>query len=134
MKRYQLVIFIAIVILVPLGFASKFYRGPLDDWFNNSLGGVLYEMFWVWLAVLIWPHLSPIWTAVWVFIITSILEILQLWNPPILAMMRSHIVGRLLLGTTFSWWDFVYYIIGCVLAAWLLILAKKKVWTHKSET
>ncbi|WP_232285690.1 ribosomal maturation YjgA family protein [Crocosphaera chwakensis] len=62
---------------------------------------------------------------IYVFIITCLLEILQLWNPPILALMRSHILGKLLLGTTFSWWDFPHYVIGCLLGwFWLEMIDK----------
>ncbi|SKB15577.1 conserved membrane hypothetical protein [Planktothrix sp. PCC 11201] len=118
MRQYQRIIFISLIALIPIGLASKFYRGPLDLWFNNSVGGVFYVMFWVLLVVLINPKLSPGWVAFWVFIVTSSLEFAQLWKPPFLEGIRAYLLGRLLLGTTFSWWDFPYYIIGCGLV-WL---------------
>ncbi|MBD2484869.1 DUF2809 domain-containing protein [Planktothrix sp. FACHB-1365] len=117
-KQYQQIILISLIALIPIGLASKFYKGPFDVWLNNSVGGVFYEMFWVLLVVLINPILSPGWVAFWVFIVTSILEFAQLWKPPFLEVIRTTLLGRLLLGTTFSWWDFPYYIIGCGLA-WL---------------
>lgn len=115
-KQYQQIILISLIALIPIGLASKFYKGPFDVWLNNSVGGVFYEMFWVLLVVLINPILSPGWVAFWVFIVTSILEFAQLWKPPFLEVIRTTLLGRLLLGTTFSWWDFPYYIIGCGLA------------------
>ena len=118
MKRYQQLIFISLIALIPMGLASKYYQGPFAAWANNSLGGVFYEMFWVLLIVLIQPKLSPGWVAFWVFVVTSSLEFAQLWKPPFLEIIRATLLGRLLLGTTFSWWDFPYYIIGCGLA-WL---------------
>ncbi|MBE9143750.1 DUF2809 domain-containing protein [Planktothrix mougeotii LEGE 06226] len=118
MKQYQQIILISLIALIPIGLASKFYKGPFDVWLNNSMGGVFYEMFWVLLVILINPILSPGWVAFWVFIVTSILEFAQLWKPPFLEVIRATLLGRLLLGTTFSGWDFPYYIIGCGLA-WL---------------
>lgn len=118
MKHYQKIIFISLIALIPIGLASKFYQGLFDQWVNNSLGGVLYEIFWVLLVVLIKPKLSPAWVAFWVFVVTSSLEFAQLWKPPFLEIIRATLLGRLLLGTTFSAWDFPYYLIGCGLA-WL---------------
>ena len=118
MKRYQQLIFISLIALIPIGLASKVYPGPFHEWVNNSLGGVFYEMFWVLLVVLIKPQLPPGWVAFWIFVVTSILEFAQLWKPPFLEIIRATLVGRFLLGTTFSWWDFPYYILGCEWA-WL---------------
>jgi hypothetical protein len=115
-KQYQHIILISLIALIPIGLASKFYKGPFDVWLNNSVGGIFYEMFWVLLVVLINPILSPGWVAFWVFIVTSSLEFAQLWKPEFLEVIRATLLGRLLLGTTFSWWDFPYYIIGCGLA------------------
>ncbi|NJK39537.1 MAG: DUF2809 domain-containing protein [Oscillatoriales cyanobacterium RM2_1_1] len=67
-------------------------------------------------VVLIWPKVSPGKVAVWVFIITCILEVLQLWKPPFLQAIRATLMGRLLLGTSFSLWDFLYYALGCAIA------------------
>jgi hypothetical protein len=43
---------------------------------------------------------------------------LQLWHPPFLTAIRATFIGKLLLGTTFAWWDFPHYLLGCVLG-WL---------------
>jgi len=58
--------------------------------------------------------------AVAVFAVTSALEVLQLWNPPLLAAVRSIFLGRTLIGTTFGWWDFPHYAAGALLAVVLL--------------
>lgn len=124
MKRYQQLIFISLIVLIPIGLGSKYYQGPFAEWANNSLGGVFYEIFWILLVVLIQPKLSPGWVAFGVFVVTSSLEFAQLWKPPFLEIVRATLFGRLLLGTTFSWWDFPYYILGCELA-WLGLKALK---------
>ncbi|MDY6784381.1 MAG: DUF2809 domain-containing protein [Cyanobacteriota bacterium] len=91
------------VVMTIVGFAMKFYSGLVRGGFNNSLGGVLYQVFWL------FPHkkaIAPI--CVCVFLATSALEVLQLWKTPVLEGLRSQIVGRLLLGTTFVGSDFFF--------------------------
>jgi hypothetical protein len=53
--------------------------------------------------------------AIGVFVVTSLLEVLQLWHPWALEQARATFLGRALLGTTFAWWDFPHYALGCAL-------------------
>ena len=104
----------SLLVVISIGFAFKFYTGPVRWWFNNYGAGLFYEIFWILLVFLILPkerlvHKIPL----WVFIITCILEILQLWNPWVLQAIRSSFIGRALIGTTFAWLDFVHYAVGC---------------------
>jgi uncharacterized membrane protein len=55
-----------------------------------------------------------------VFILSGILEFLQLWHPAILESIRGHFLGRTIIGSSFSRSDFFYYFIGAI-AAYLLI-------------
>src|SRR5437899_2831286 len=104
--------FLGMIVIVPAGFAGKFYRGPGAHWVNDSLGGFFYEIFWCLLAA--WAvsrwRAGPI--ALAVLAATCILEFLQLWHPAPLEAARSHLVGALILGTTFDWSDFPYYFGG----------------------
>jgi hypothetical protein len=60
-----------------------------------------------------------------VFTITCVLEIVQLWHPPRLEAIRSTWAGRALVGTTFAWPDFAYYVIGCAIGwLWLHAIAR----------
>ncbi|NIR50685.1 DUF2809 domain-containing protein [candidate division KSB1 bacterium] len=118
MNGFRLRILISLFIITPLGFASKFYYGPLAWWVNDHFGGMLYEAFWILLIVLIWPHLSPFKVALGVFLTTSVLEFLQLWHPPPLELIRTTFVGQTLIGTTFTWYDFPYYFLGSALCCW----------------
>ena len=112
--------FILIFIIVPIGFYSKFYSGPGKDWINNSLGGILYEIFWC-LFIFLFLIKIKIWKiAVSVFIATCILEVMQLWHPQSLEYIRSFFLGRTLIGTSFSWFDFIYYFIGSIIGYVLL--------------
>lgn len=111
----RLTIVIILAILTPLGFYTKFYTGPFYYWVNNSLGGMLYEIFWCLAVLFFLPGTRPLKTASGVFIITCVLETLQLWHPPFLQAIRKSFIGKTLIGTSFVWSDFLYYIIGCSL-------------------
>ena len=122
MRLYTLLL---IIIITPLGFYSKFYSGSGAYWVNNSLGGILYEIFWCLVAFLCLPKTRTYKIAGTVFIITCILEILQLWHPPFLQTIRSTFMGKTLIGTSFVWSDFVYYLIGCVIGLFVTHLIQK---------
>jgi hypothetical protein len=113
-----------LLIITPLGFASKFYTGPDAWWFNNYAGGILYEMFWCFLVILLFPYATAFWVACLVLGITCLLECLQLWHPLFLESIRSTFIGSTLIGTTFAWWDFPHYAIGCF-AGWFIIKPKR---------
>jgi hypothetical protein len=113
---------LSLLVVTPLGFLSKLYAGPARGWFNNYAAGVLYEVFWCLVLFFFWPRReSAMKIAVGVLATTSALEVLQLWHPWLLEQIRSTFLGRALLGTTFAWWDFPHYVLGCALG-WLWML------------
>jgi hypothetical protein len=119
-------ILLSLVVVTPTGFLFKFYSGPAKWWFNNYGAGLLYEIFWCLVVFFFLPgRRSAITIPFWVFGITCILEILQLFNPWILEQVRSTFLGRALIGTTFSWWDFPHYAMGCLIG-WFFIWRIKK--------
>ena len=101
-----------ILALVPIGLATKCYEGPASSWVGGQLGGVLYVVFWVVVAVFLWPKLRPWATAAAVLLVTSSLEFLQLVQNPALDAIRGTFLGQALIGSTFSWWDLPYYSLG----------------------
>jgi hypothetical protein len=109
---------ISLLVIVPLGFYSKFYTGPAANWVNNSLGGVFYEIFWCLLLFLFISTSKPWIIALSVLVVTCCLEFMQLWHPPFLQLLRGHFIGSTILGTSFPWSDFPYYVLGCSLG-WL---------------
>ena len=125
-KRFRLLL--ALIILVPLGLATKVYEGPAASIVRGSAGGAIYVVFWSLFLMFFRPSLSPIRVVVAVTIATCGIELLQLWHPPFLEALRRTIVGKLLLGTTFAWQDFPAYFVGGVLAGLLA-----SVLTGKSE-
>ncbi len=125
-SKSQLVfLLISIVIIIPIGFYSKFYYGPGRNWVNNSLGGIFYEIFWILIFGLLFPRTKTFLLATAVFILTSLLEILQLWHPPFLEFLRSFFLGRTILGNCFVWSDFIYYLLGCLIGYFWLMAIKK---------
>lgn len=111
-RKYRIASLVFLLVLIPLGLYTKIYEGPGKHWVNYSAGGILYELFWCVLIACIWINMKPVQAASYVFILTCFLEFLQLWHPPFLELLRSTFLGRTLLGTTFTWCDFFYYVIG----------------------
>ena len=110
----------AIAVIVPLGFYTKFYEGPASNWVNNSLGGVLYVIFWS-LIISIFMVRARSWKiAMIVLLATCALETLQLWHPPFLESIRSTFIGGTLIGNSFSLLDMVHYVIGAASALGLV--------------
>jgi len=104
---------ISLLVIVPIGFYGKCgCFGPATEWVNDSLGGVFYEIFWCLLLFLVFTNGSPKIIATSVLTTTCLLECLQLWHPPFLETIRSHFIGRTILGTAFVWSDFPYYFLG----------------------
>jgi len=116
--RRQLWVVASMIVLVPVGFYSKYYRGPASEWVNASLGGTFYVIFWCLVVRFLWPKAAGSRIGIGVLAATCAIEFLQLWHPPLLEAMRSHFVGRTILGSTFDWSDFPYYFLGAVLG-WL---------------
>lgn len=112
-------ILISLLVVTPTAFLFKLYSGPAQGWFNDYGAGVLYEIFWCLLFFYFWPRKEAITKiAVSVFSATALLEVLQLWHPWILEQIRSTFLGSALVGTTFVWWDFPHYVLGCTIG-WL---------------
>lgn len=113
--------FLSLLVITALGLLSKFYSGFGYKWVNNYAGGIFYEIFWcLFLFFFTANKLALFKIPILVFCITCVLEILQLGKVPFLETIRATLIGRLLLGTTFSWLDFLHYMIGCLIGyIWL---------------
>jgi Protein of unknown function (DUF2809) len=109
----------SLLIVIAMGFFFKYYTGSAHQWFNDYGAGVFYEIFWCLFAFLFFrSRVAVRQIPLWVFIITCILEFLQLWHPALLQEFRATLIGKWLIGTTFAWWDFLHYLLGCILG-WL---------------
>jgi len=113
-----------LLILIPAGFASKFYDGPLRIYVNDSLGGVLYVVFWIWIFAFLLPQARAGIIAFSVLAVTCGLEFLQLWHPPFLESIRACFLGRTLIGHSFSWLDIPHYFLGALVGYGVLRLLR----------
>jgi len=84
------------------------------------MGGVLYVIFWTLFISMFVPKPSTIKITTIVFSLTCIIEFIQLWHTPFLTILRDSFIGKTILGTTFSWLDFIHYMIGYILSIALL--------------
>ncbi|MFC2138448.1 DUF2809 domain-containing protein [Bacteroidota bacterium] len=123
-SKINFITIIAIVSITILGFGSKFYNGPINEWVNNSLSGMFYVIFWCLVVFLFFK--SPIKISIIIFLITVLLEFMQLWHPPLLERIRSTFLGRTLIGNSFVWTDIIYYFVGCIISYIFLNWLTKK--------
>lgn len=91
------------------------FHGAAPEWMNDLFGSIAYEIFLILLVALLFPKASPLWTAFGVCLATCMVEFLQLWHPPFLEAMRATLPGRLVLGNSFTWSDFISYFLGSFL-------------------
>ncbi len=118
LTRKRVLTALSIALVVPAGLYTRFYSGVGESWVRDSLGGVFYVIFWCLVVYLILDTTRPLLIVVAVTLFTSALEFLQLWHPPALETLRRSFLGSALLGTTFYWSDFLYYIVGALIS-WL---------------
>ncbi len=116
---------ILLIIVIPLGFYTKFYQGPLSSMVHNYLGGLLYVIFWMLVAALIFPKTDNFKIALYVLIFTIIIEFSQLWHPAFLETLRNNFIGVTILGNSFTWYDFPWYVAGAAAGYFILKFTDK---------
>lgn len=118
---------LSILLITPIGFFTKLYTGNGETWINNHLGGTFYVIFWCLIVFLIFPGTKPLIITTWVLAVTVLLELLQLFHPKFLELLRGSFIGKTLLGTSFNWIDFIFYFIGWIVSIlWITGLNKLK--------
>jgi hypothetical protein len=114
-------VLLSLCIVTPLGFWLWFYDGPARRWFNYYVTGITYEVFWCLVVFFFWPRRkNAAKIALGVFLATCGLEVLQLWQPPLLQQIRKTFFGMAIIGTDFVWRQFPYYIVGSFIG-WVLM-------------
>jgi Protein of unknown function (DUF2809) len=110
----RLVFLVNILAIVPLGCIVRFSH-ILPEYLHHVAGDIAYEILLVLIGVFIYPSANRRLTAVWVFWVTCGIELLKLYQAPWFQNIRATLAGRLIFGTTFDWWNFVIYLVGCYL-------------------
>lgn len=111
---------VLIVLVAALGVLSKILPGGEGSWISNHLAGAFYVVELALILQLIFPdHLSFV-LVLAAFLGTSLVEFLQNWHPAFLEPIRNSFLGHTILGSTFSWLDFPWYVAGAFIG-WLLL-------------
>lgn len=111
-----------IPLVIGLGLACKTYTGPGQHWVNNwGPASVAYVWFFMLAIFLVVPKPRfKIAIACFVVLATCLVEFSQWGDPEILKPLRRVWLGKLVLGTTFSGWDFPAYFVGGLTGVLLL--------------
>lgn len=115
-RKIRFSVFILLCVLIPLGFATKWYQGPAAEWMHRYAGDILYPMFWYFVGVFLVPRANPWVLGLLVLACSTVVEFTQLFNTPLLEWLRQSFIGRTLVGVSFSVTDIVYYVVGSLLA------------------
>jgi hypothetical protein len=115
-------ILLCLAIAVVLGFwLWRYYRGWGEYWIRFYVTGIIYEIIWCLALFFLWPSkVNIVRIPLVVFILTCILEFLQLWETGFLQRFRASLIGAALIGTDFVWLQFPFYVFGSVLSVFLL--------------
>lgn len=113
---------VMVPLVVAFGLACKLYRGPGSNLINNfGPASIAYVVLLALLMFAIKPKREKIVPIILVaFVLTCVIEFMQLWQPEWLTMVRSTVLGRLILGTTFNLLDFPAYLIGAIVSGLIL--------------
>jgi len=111
---------VLIVIVAALGVLSKILPSDPESLVSNHLAGTFYVVELALILYLIFPdHFSSV-LVLAAFLLTSLVEFLQNWHPGFLEPIRASFVGHTILGSTFCWLDFPWYVAGAFIG-WLLL-------------
>ena len=128
LDRRRILIIISLLIIIPLGLFTKVYTGIAQAWVRDYAGDILYEIFWcLWFFWFFPSKKAMVKIPLTVFLVTCAIEIAQLWFQFVPIAIRSTLMWRLLLGSSFAWWDFPHYALGSLLGwFWLRVIFFQK--------
>jgi hypothetical protein len=99
----------------------RYYRGWAQHWIRFYISGIVYVMILsVGLFAILPSRKNVLRIPLIVFVLTCVLEFLQLYKPPFLQAFRAILIGAALIGTDFVWLQFPFYIVGAVCSYLLL--------------
>ncbi|MDP9700913.1 hypothetical protein J2T16_003826 [Paenibacillus intestini] len=106
------VYFIAVIITMAAGLASRTYGAVLPKWMYEHFGDALWAGMIYFGVRMVFIHLSRA-RAVWISVIFSwVVEFSQMIQVPWLNDLRSTLLGALILGRGFLVNDLIRYLIG----------------------
>jgi hypothetical protein len=117
--RRRTCVSIALAVTVLVGLSSRMFHFPLPRLIQKEFGDVLWAMAAYWAIALIAPRCSIVRVAILSTVLAVASEMSQLSKVPWLEAGRDYGLGRLLLGSGFSWLDVAMYPVGAA-AAYLI--------------
>jgi hypothetical protein len=127
--KYRIALLIGMILIIPLGYSVRFATSLGSPVFQDVFGSIAYQVLLMFVFAFFYPRVDLAKVAVGVFLVSSAIEFLQLWQAPWLLAIRSTWAGRVLLGNTFLWADFPPYAIGAFLG-WLCLKGLRRKLTH----
>jgi len=119
--KTRLYAFAVVILLTPIGFYTKFFHGPHQNWVYSYAGDIFYPMFWFFVLIFIRPRMSAMKAAIIIFIFCTAIELSQLLSFPLLEKIRETFIGRTIIGVHFVLVDIIYYAVGCALGLYNLL-------------
>jgi hypothetical protein len=116
-----------VIILIPIGFFTKVYSGIGNEFVTNHLGGIIYVVFFILLASLVFPKANPLKISLIILSLTCLIEVTQLIQTDLLKNLRMHFIIRALIGSVFNVYDFVFYVVGAAIGFGILEILKNRI-------
>lgn len=127
-QPYRCALLAGIVLIIPLGYFVRFSKELHAPLLQDIGGSLAYQILMMLGLAFLFPRLPLVKCAVGVFVFSCAVEVLQLWQAHFILAVRATWPGRVILGTTFNWWDFPPYALGCVLG-WFVLSALRRRFT-----
>ncbi|MDZ4757326.1 MAG: DUF2809 domain-containing protein [Bacteroidota bacterium] len=113
MKR-STYIFIALITLV-IGLASRKFGNYLPDFLQKYLGDAIWAMMIYWCFRFALYNKSLFYSAISAWVLSVLIEFLELYKAPWIKSIRATAIGGLILGYDFAWSDILCYTVGIAL-------------------
>ena len=101
-----------LIFVLACGYASRRYSHYLPLLIRKRTGDALWASAVFMLVAIVRPRWSTLAVTITALAISYSIEFSQIYHRPWIDHIRSYAIGKLILGTTFFWWDQVAYTIG----------------------
>lgn len=117
MHRNRLLYAVTLMLVLGTGLLWRSHYLPLSPFFSKYGGDVLWALAVFLAAGLCFPRASTLRIMLLALGFAWGIEFSQLYHAPWIDQLRSSLLGRLILGSTFNAPDLLAYVIGIVLGA-----------------
>lgn len=112
MNRNRITYALFIILVILMGLASRKINFLLPAWLGKYPGDVLWALMIFLIFGLLFKKASTNRVTIYALLFSYGIEISQLYHASWIDSLRRTIIGRLVLGLSFSWVDLVSYTIG----------------------